>query len=93
MKSRANLKVLLGPMTAIVTCVAMMVMFVTVVVAVLASLAAFAAAVAAVVTAYVKRDTWTLPAYRWARDRTGQWRVTPWAGNTDTAAAQEETPV
>ena len=100
MKARMRLGFRPGPKTAIVTCVGMLFVFVAFVMAVLATLAAVAAVVAAAVTAYVKRDTWTLPAYRWGRDRTGRWRVTPWSSKADseavqeeTGAAQEETPV
>ena len=75
---------LLGPVTAIVTAVAMMIMF-------MAFLASALTVVAAVVTAYVKREDWTLPAYRWSRNRTGRWRVTPWSGDGDAEVAQEET--
>jgi len=82
-----------GPKTAIVTCVGMLFVFVAFVMVVLAALTAFAAVVAAAVTAYVKRDTWTRPAYRWGRDRTGRWRLTPWASKADGGAAEEETPV
>jgi hypothetical protein len=28
---------------------------------------------------YVKRDAWTLPAYRWARDQSGRLSFTPWS--------------
>jgi len=93
MRTRMRLGYRPGPKTAIATCVGMLFVFVAFVMVVLASLTAFAAVVAAAVTAYVKRDTWTLPAYRWGRDRTGRWRVTPWAGKSDSEAAQEETPV
>ena len=41
-------------------------------------LAALVVVVAAVV-AYLKRDQWTKPAYRWARKWSGQWSATPWA--------------
>ena len=75
--------VLLVPVTAIVTAAAMMVMFM----AFLAS----ALTVVAAVTAYVKREDWTLPAYRWTRDRTGRWRATPWSADGDAEVAQEET--
>jgi hypothetical protein len=92
MKKRMRLGFQPGPKTAIVTGVGMLFVFVAFVMVVLASLMAFAAVVAAV-TAYVKRDTWTLPAYRWGRDRSGRWRVTPWASKTDSGAAPEETPV
>ena len=74
---------LLGPVTAIVTAVAMMIMFM----AFLASALTFVAAV----TAYVKREEWTLPAYRWTRNRTGSWRVTPWSGDGAVEVAEGET--
>ena len=83
----ALLCMLLVPVTAIVTAVAMMVMFL----AFLAFLASALAAVAAAVTAYAKREDWTLPAYRWSRTRTGRWRVTPWSAGGDAEVAQEET--
>jgi hypothetical protein len=83
MKSKATLWMLLGPVTAIVTAVAMMIMF-------MAFLAWALTVVAAVVTAYVKREDWTLPAYRWSRNRTGRWRVTPWASDGDAEVAQKE---
>jgi hypothetical protein len=73
----------LVPATAIVTAIAMMVMFM----AFLGS----ALTVVAAATAYVKREDWTLPAYRWTRNRTGRWRVTPWSADGDAEAAQEET--
>ena len=96
MRSRMSLGYRPGPKTAIVGCVGMLFVMVAFVMVVLASLAAFAAVVAAAVTAYVKRDTWTRPAYRWGRDRTGDWRVTPWTSKADGGSAQEdqeETPV
>ena len=34
--------------------------------------------VAAGLLAYVKREQWTKPAYRWARDTSGRWSATPW---------------
>jgi hypothetical protein len=84
MKSKPNLWwMLLGPVTAIVTAVTMMIMF-------MAFLASALAVVAAVATAYAKREDWTLPAYRWTRDRTGRWRVTPWSSGGDAEVAQEE---
>jgi hypothetical protein len=43
----------------------------------LAALAGFVV-VAAGVVAYLKREQWTKPAYRWARDRSGRWSMTPW---------------
>jgi hypothetical protein len=84
MKSKpALLCMLLVPVTAIITAVAMMIMFM----AFLAS----ALTVVAAVTAYVKREDWTLPAYRWSRTRTGRWRVTPWSSGGDAEVAQGET--
>ena len=61
----------------------------------LAALIALMVVVAAIV-AFLKRETWTLPAYRQARDRTGQWSVTPWsppaaASGAETDQPQEET--
>ena len=36
------------------------------------------AVVAAGIVAYLKREQWTKPAYRWARDTSGRWNLTPW---------------
>jgi hypothetical protein len=35
------------------------------------------AVVAAGLLAYLKREQWTKPAYRWARDTSGRWSATP----------------
>ena len=86
MKSKPALWMLVGPVTAIVTAAAMMIMFL----AFLAFLASALTVVAAAVTAFVKREDWTLPAYRWSRNRTGRWRVTPWSGDGDAEVANEE---
>jgi hypothetical protein len=48
----------------------------------MAALAALVA-VAAAVIAFVKRETWTKPAYRWARDKSGHWSRTPWSAHDD----------
>jgi hypothetical protein len=48
----------------------------------MAALAAIVA-VAAAVIAYVKRETWTRPAYHWARDKSGRWSKTPWGARDD----------
>jgi len=50
------------------------------VVAVIAFVAFVVVALAALlgITGYVKRETWTKPAYRWARDKSGRWSRTPW---------------
>ena len=63
-------------------------------VAALAALVALVV-VAAAIVAYLKRETWTLPAYRKARDRTGEWSVTPWSagppvGGSDAGSSQPE---
>jgi hypothetical protein len=70
----------LGPLIATIFAV------VAAVVLVVAAVAALGAIVTAVV-AYVKREEWTLPAYRWTRDKTGQWRVTPWSSQSDVRVA------
>jgi hypothetical protein len=41
------------------------------------------AAIAAIIVAWVKREEWTLPAYRWSRDKTGRWSMTPWSARSD----------
>jgi hypothetical protein len=46
------------------------------IVALFAALVGFSVVVA--VAAYLKREQWTKPAYRWARDTSGRWSVTPW---------------
>ncbi|MGZ4199850.1 MAG: hypothetical protein ACXVP1_06650 [Thermoleophilia bacterium] len=48
-----------------------------VVVAVMAAFVGFAV-VAVTLAAYLKREQWTKPAYRWARDTSGRWNRTPW---------------
>jgi hypothetical protein len=62
-----------------------------VVMAALAAIAAFLVVVAAVV-AYLKRETWTAPAYRKARDRTGEWGVTPWSPGQADQPLEETDP-
>ena len=49
---------------------------VKVLVALFAALAGFS--VVAAIVAYLMREEWTKPAYRWARDTSGRWNVTPW---------------
>jgi hypothetical protein len=73
-------------MTVGMAAVAAIVAFVAFVVAAMAALVAVATAI----TAYLKREAWTLPAYRWTRDRTGRWRVTPWT-SSDSGQPQEQT--
>ena len=50
---------------------------VKVMVALFAALLGFVV-VAAALLAYLKREQWTKPAYRWARDASGRWNITPW---------------
>ena len=79
-----------GGLAALMALGAAVVAFVVFLMVVLVALAAVASAV----VAYLKRDTWTLPAYRWARDKgsrvsapatnwvrdkSGRWNRTPWA--------------
>jgi hypothetical protein len=45
-------------------------------VALFAALVGFS--VVAGLLAYVKREQWTKPAYRWARDTSGSWSATLW---------------
>jgi hypothetical protein len=54
------------------------------IVVLLAALVGFAV-VAAALVAYLKREQWTKPAYRWARDTSGRWSVTPWTSADNTA--------
>jgi hypothetical protein len=42
--------------------------------------------VAAALLAYLKREHWTKPAYRWVRDTSGRWNVTPWTPTDKTAS-------
>jgi len=59
--------------------------------AVVAAIIGFMVVIAAVV-AYLKRETWTLPAYRRTRDRTGRWSVTPWSSREPGDAVWESEP-
>ena len=80
MRLRTLVGSLVGLAMAGVAAIAMIVAFIVFVVAALAALAAVATAA----VAYFKRESWTLPAYRWARDQTGKWSVTPWTGGDAT---------
>jgi phage shock protein PspC (stress-responsive transcriptional regulator) len=79
-----------GGLAALMALGAAVVAFIVFLMVVLVALAAVASAV----VAYLKRDAWTLPAYRWARDKgsrvsspaynwvrdkSGRWNRTPWA--------------
>ena len=59
--------------------------------AALAAIVALMVVVAAVV-AYLKRETWTVPAYRQARDRTGQWGMTPCSASESDQPLEEADP-
>jgi hypothetical protein len=69
----------IGPLVGAAVAVVGAVLFVV------AAVAALGAIVTALV-AYVKREDWTLPAYRWTRDKTGQWGFTPWSAQSETDA-------
>ena len=45
--------------------------------------------VVAGVVAYLRREQWTKPAYRWARDTSGRWSMTPWTPAAPGAAGFE----
>ncbi len=63
-----------------------MTMIVVIVVVLIALVAAIPIGIALAVVLYMKRDAWTLPAYRWARDASGRLSFTPW-GPGDGGAA------
>ena len=71
------MRVLLGLVAATMALVA----FIIVVLAALSGLAVVVA-----VVAYLKREQWTKPAYRWARATSGRWNVTPWTPTDKTAS-------
>jgi hypothetical protein len=68
---------LLGPIVAVIA----VVKFIGVL---LAAFVGFVAVGAALI-AYLKREQWTKPAYRWARDTSGRWNMTPWTPTDKTA--------
>jgi hypothetical protein len=78
---------LLGLMMAGLAAMAAIAAFIVVVAAALGAVAVVAAAL----VAYLKRETWTRPAYEWTRDRAGRWRVTPWSAG-EPEQSQEEAP-
>ena len=47
------------------------------------------AAVAAALVAYFKREKWTLPAYRWAREQTGKRGFVPWSASGRESGEEE----
>ena len=49
------------------------------------------AAIAAVIVAWIKREEWTLPAYRWTKDKTGRWSITPWSSQSTRLRARRPT--
>jgi hypothetical protein len=76
---------LMAMVAAVIAAVIALVVFVVVALAALV-------AVASAAIAYFKRDTWTKPAYRWARDKSGRWSRTPWSAG-DSAAPEEDAPI
>ena len=75
---------LLGGLVSMMVMVAAVIAFI---VFLFVALIAMLTVVGAVV-AIIKRETWTKPAYRWARDKSGQLRYVPWnpAETADVAA-------
>ncbi len=67
-----------GAVGGLFTLMALVTAVIAFIVFVMVALAALGA-VASAVIAYVKRDSWTKPAYRWARDTSGRWSKTPWS--------------
>ncbi len=67
---RCMMSLLVGAIVALIAVVKLIVVL-------FAALAAFVV-VAAALLAYLKREQWTKPAYRWARDTSGRWNATPW---------------
>ena len=79
MKSiRCRVSPLLGALVAVVAVVKFTVVL-------LAAVVGFVV-VAAGLLAYLKREQWAKPAYRWARDTSGRWRMTPWTPADTTAS-------
>ncbi len=75
---RCMISLILGAIVAVVAVVKFTVVL-------LAALIGFVV-VAAGLLAYLKREQWTRPAYRWVRDTSGRWNATPWKP-TDKAAS------
>ena len=65
-----------GPVGLMMTGVAALTAVVAFIIVAVVALAAVAVAAVAAV-AYLKREAWTLPAYRWVRDQAGRWRERP----------------
>ena len=80
-----------GALGGLFTLMALVTAVIAFIVFVMVALVALAA-VASAVLAYLKRDTWTKPAYRWARDTSDRWSKTPW-GPGDAASSGAATPV
>jgi phage shock protein PspC (stress-responsive transcriptional regulator) len=77
MRTRTKVGGTIGGLAALLALVTAFVAFIAFVMVALAALVAVASAV----VAYLKRDTWTLPAYRWTRDKCGRWCRTPWSAD------------
>jgi hypothetical protein len=70
---------------ALLGAIAALVAVVKITVVLLAALLGFVVVVAALL-AYLKREQWTKPAYRWVRDTSGRWSATPWTPTDRTAS-------
>jgi hypothetical protein len=82
---RMFIRLLLLPPMALMAALAMLLAIIAAAAAVLTVVGAVATAV----VAYVKREEWTLPAFRWARDQSGQWSVTPWSSRGQSETVPE----
>jgi len=78
-----------GLFGGLVSMMIMVVMVIAFIVFLLVAMIALLSVVGAVV-AYIKRDTWTKPAYRWARDKSGRWSRTPWGPGDGSADMQAD---
>jgi hypothetical protein len=65
---------------------ATLVTIVTIVLVAVALVALIPLGIALAAVLYVKRDAWTLPAYRWARDQSGRLGFTSWSSGDGGAA-------
>jgi uncharacterized membrane protein len=81
MRMKTKVRGAVGGLFGLTALVAALIAFVIFVVVALATLAVVASAI----IAYVKRDAWTVPAYKWARDKSGRWNLTPWSAGDATS--------
>ncbi len=79
--------IVMGPIRMVRGLIAAMLKIVaTIVLVAIAVVALVPLGIALAAVLYIKRDAWTLPAYRWARDTSGRLGFTPW-GPGDGGAA------